>query len=111
MGVRVALFLVSSQHQMMFVLHTLSWTVWVQLDLSQVVQQELTMMLLNMRPLMSETYSGAQVVERPISDALPPLTLAIGYSKSRPRRLVLDFAQACCEYFACPNTQHCILND
>ena len=67
--------------------------------------------ILNMRPLTSETYGGAQVVERPISDALPPLTLAIGYSKSRPRRLVLDFAQACCEYFACPNTQHCILND
>lgn len=67
--------------------------------------------ILNMRPLTSETYSGAQVVQRPISDILPPLTLAIGYSTSRPRRLVLDFARACSDYFASPMAQQCILNN
>lgn len=58
--------------------------------------------ILNMRPLTSESYGGAKVVERPISDALPPLTLAIGYDKSRPRRSVQGFVTACKAHFDKP---------
>lgn len=56
--------------------------------------------ILNMLPLTSETYSGASVVARPISDTLPPLTLALGYDSARPRRVVQDFAHACRDHFA-----------
>ncbi len=65
--------------------------------------------ILNMRPLTSETYSGAKVVARPISDVLPPLTLAIGYDKSRPRRSVQDFVRACRTYFANTGPGQCIM--
>lgn len=67
--------------------------------------------ILNMRPLTNNTYSGAHVVERPISDELPPLTLAIGYDKSRPRRIVQDFVDACLDHFASDGARHCILKD
>lgn len=65
--------------------------------------------ILNMRPLTHKTYSGAHVVERPISDTLPPLTLAIGYDKSRPRRIVRDFVQACLDHFAMDSAKQFIL--
>ncbi|MEJ6397128.1 LysR family transcriptional regulator [Yoonia sp. 208BN28-4] len=55
--------------------------------------------ILNMLPLTSDTYGGAPVVARPILDALPPLTLAIGYDSARPRRIVQDFARACRDHF------------
>ncbi|MEL7343780.1 MAG: LysR family transcriptional regulator [Pseudomonadota bacterium] len=58
--------------------------------------------ILNMRPMSCETYCGAPVEERPIADALPALTLVVGYDKKRPRRIVQDFADACKNHFAGP---------
>ncbi|WP_299375671.1 LysR family transcriptional regulator [uncultured Tateyamaria sp.] len=56
--------------------------------------------ILNMRPTLSQTYAGDAIVERPITEALPPLTLAIGYDKAAPRRIVQRFVDACCASFA-----------
>ena len=66
--------------------------------------------ILNMRPLTSDSYSGAKVVARPISDVLPPLTLSIGYDKSRPRRSVEEFAQACRTHFAIQGPNQCVID-
>lgn len=60
--------------------------------------------ILNMRPLSSETYCGAPVEALPIADALPPLTLVVGYDKKRPRRIVQEFANACRDHFAGPKS-------
>jgi len=65
--------------------------------------------ILNMRPLTEQSYGGADVVERPIADHLPPLTLAVGYSKSRPRRSVRDFVDACQSYFAKDGPHRCMV--
>lgn len=65
--------------------------------------------ILNMRPLTSSTYSGAEVVELEISDPLPPLTLAVAYDKSRPRRLVQKFADACKSRFLDPSRESYIV--
>lgn len=65
--------------------------------------------VLNMQPLTSISYSGAKVVGLPISDPLPPLTLAIGYDKSRPRRLVQHFVDACRAHFAQAGPQRCLV--
>ncbi|WP_261385916.1 LysR family transcriptional regulator [Tateyamaria omphalii] len=65
--------------------------------------------ILNMRPLTSDTYCGAKVVERPISDVLPPLTLAIGYDKSRPRRIVSEFVRACHAHFTRTGSTQCVV--
>lgn len=56
--------------------------------------------VLNMRPLTATAYSGGALVSLPISDALRPLTLAIGYDQSNPRRLVRHFVQTCAAYFS-----------
>ncbi|QJF50274.1 LysR family transcriptional regulator [Roseobacter ponti] len=66
--------------------------------------------ILNMLPLTSGTYSGAPVTERPISDNLPPLTLAIGYEKSRPRRIVKDLVRACRDHFDAPGPARCVIS-
>lgn len=66
--------------------------------------------ILNMRPLTSQSYSGAAVVERPIADHLPPLTLAIGYDKSRPRRSVQCFVEACRTHFDQDGPARCIVD-
>ncbi len=65
--------------------------------------------ILNMRPLTRTAYSGQGVVEVPISDALPPLTLAIGYDKTRPRRLVQTFVNACFGHFARIGPEQCVV--
>lgn len=65
--------------------------------------------ILNMKPLMSTSYTGATVVELPISDPLPPLRLAMAYDKSRPRRLVRHFVDACRDHFASASPQRCIV--
>lgn len=65
--------------------------------------------ILNMRPLTSASYTGAAVVELPISDPLPPLTLAVAYDKSRPRRLVQHFAAACRAHFAQAGPDRCVV--
>jgi len=66
--------------------------------------------ILNMLPLTSETYSGASVVARPISDTLPPLTLALGYHRARPRRVVQEFAQACRDHFTAFGPARCVIS-
>ncbi|MEO0328560.1 MAG: LysR substrate-binding domain-containing protein [Pseudomonadota bacterium] len=66
--------------------------------------------VLNMLPLTSDSYAGAEVIARPISDVLPPLTLSIGYNKSRPRRSVEGFVQACCTHFAKHGPNQCIID-
>lgn len=65
--------------------------------------------ILNMRPLTSTSYSGETVVELPISDPLPPLRLAVAYDKSRPRRLVQHFVDACKDHFASAENERCII--
>ena len=66
--------------------------------------------ILNMRPLTSDSYTGARVVELPISDPLPHLTLAVAHDKSRPRRLVQLFVEACQAYFANAAPDQCIVS-
>lgn len=65
--------------------------------------------ILNMKPLTQVSYSGERLVERPISDPLPSLTLAIAYDKSRPRRLVHQFVEACRDYFKQAGLETCVL--
>ena len=65
--------------------------------------------VLNMQPLTTQSYSGAKLVGVPISDPLPPLTLSIGYDKTRPRRLVQDFVDECRAHFAQIGPQRCIV--
>ena len=65
--------------------------------------------ILNMAPLTTESYTGLSVTARPISDALPPLTLAIGYDTSRPRRSVQAFVKACRDHFAKAGSSQCIV--
>ncbi len=66
--------------------------------------------ILNMQPLIQSSYSGAGLIGLPISDDLPPLTLSIGYDKSRPRRLVRHFVEACSRHFAQPGAQRCLVD-
>lgn len=65
--------------------------------------------VLNMQPLTAQSYSGSTLVSVPISDPLPPLTLSIGYDKTRPRRLVQDFVDACRTHFAEAGPQRCLV--
>jgi DNA-binding transcriptional LysR family regulator len=65
--------------------------------------------VLNMQPLTQQSYCGASLVSLPISDPLPPLTLSIGYSKTRPRRLVQHFVDACRAHFAEEGPQQCLV--
>ena len=65
--------------------------------------------VLNIRPMTSTSYCGAELAGLPISDPLPPLTLAIGYDKSRPRRLVRHFIDACHAHFTETGPQQCIV--
>ena len=54
----------------------------------------------NMRPSTSVSYGGDSVVELSIADPLPPARLAVAYDRTRPRRLVRRFVDACREHFA-----------
>lgn len=65
--------------------------------------------ILNMCPLTDESYSGETVADRPISDKLPPLTLAIGYNKLRPRQVVKTFVDACADHFAKHGPAQCVV--
>ncbi|MFY9210979.1 MAG: LysR substrate-binding domain-containing protein [Aestuariivita sp.] len=65
--------------------------------------------ILNMQPLTMTSYTGETVVGVPISDAHAPLTLAVGYEKTRPRRLVQSFVDACLAHFNTPGPAQCIL--
>jgi len=65
--------------------------------------------VLNMRPSTSTSYGGATVVELPIADPLPPLRLAVAYDKTRPRRLVRRFVEACRKRFAGAESERCIV--
>ena len=65
--------------------------------------------ILNMLPLTSQSYSGGNLVGLPISDPVAPLTLAIGYHKSKPRRLVQHFVDECRAYFSSDGADHCVV--
>lgn len=65
--------------------------------------------VLNMRPLTAQTYGGGEVVCLPIDTDVPPLTLAIGYDTSQPRRLVQHFVEACRAHFETCGDQRCIV--
>lgn len=65
--------------------------------------------VLNMRPLIQHTYCRADVACLPITDQLPPLTLSVGYDKTRPRRLVQHFVQACRAHFEQTGPDICIV--
>lgn len=58
--------------------------------------------ILNMLPLTDVSYSGDRVVARPIRDALPPLTLSVGFRSGPQRRAVTAFVEACTAWFATP---------
>lgn len=65
--------------------------------------------ILNMQPLTRQSYAGSDVKGVAISDPLPPLTLSIGYDKSRPRRLVQYFVEGCKTHFAHPGQHQCFV--
>ena len=65
--------------------------------------------VLNMRPLTETSYAGAGLVSVPILDPLQPLSLAIAYDRSRPRRVVEHFANACRAYFAADGAKLCVV--
>jgi DNA-binding transcriptional LysR family regulator len=67
--------------------------------------------ILNMQPLTQQSYEGGSLVGLPISDPLPPLTLAIAYDKSRPRRLVQHFVDACHKHFSDAGSERCIVGE
>lgn len=55
--------------------------------------------VLNMLPTTDVSYAGDRLVAMPIRDTLPPLTLALGYDKANPRRMVRQFVTRCLSYF------------
>lgn len=63
-----------------------------------------------MQPLTAQTYEGGTVVGWPISDPLPPLTLALAYDKSKPRKLVQHFVDACHTHFSVQGPDQCIVS-
>ena len=65
--------------------------------------------VLNMQPLTTTSYGGGRLVSLPISDCLPHLTLSIAYNRSRPRRIVQHFVEACHAYFEDEGRQRCIV--
>ena len=46
-----------------------------------------------------------------MSVPLPSLTLAVGYDKTRPRRLVQHFVDACRGHFADAGAERCIVEE
>ncbi len=67
--------------------------------------------ILNMQPLTRTSYCGAELVSLPVADALPSLTLSIGYDKSRPRRLVQHFVEATHAHFAQNGARLCVTDE
>ena len=61
--------------------------------------------LLNMRPLISETYGGDKVVPVPIRAPGRALELSLGYVGESSRRIVDTFIKACLDYFDQPEAQ------
>lgn len=51
--------------------------------------------VLNMRPDTNVSYAGDRLEARPIRDAGTPLTVAVGYNKTSPRRVVSAFVERC----------------
>lgn len=65
--------------------------------------------ILNMFPETGVSYAGDRLVGLPIDDDLPPLTLAVGYDKSNPRRIVRHFVDGCRSYFSDETATRCIV--
>ena len=58
--------------------------------------------ILNMLPLTDRSYAGDRLVARPIRDALPALTLSVGFRAGPQRRAVTAFVDACRAFFETP---------
>lgn len=65
--------------------------------------------ILNMQPLTDDSYCGRKLTSLPITDNLPPLTLSIGYQKTKPRRIVRAFVDACRSHFSKQGAHQCIV--
>ena len=65
--------------------------------------------ILNMFPQTAVSYAGDRLVGLPIDGELPPLTLAVGYDKSGPRRIVRRFVDGCVDYFKDVTETRCIV--
>ncbi|MDX8349398.1 LysR substrate-binding domain-containing protein [Cognatiyoonia sp. IB215446] len=65
--------------------------------------------VLNMQPLTAISYGGEGLIAVPISDPLPPLTLAIAYDRTRPRRIVQHFVDSCRAQFAEDGPHQCVV--
>jgi DNA-binding transcriptional LysR family regulator len=65
--------------------------------------------VLNMQPLTQQSYCGETLAGVAISDALPLLTLSVGYDKVRPGRLVQHFIDACRALFEEAGPQQCLV--
>lgn len=65
--------------------------------------------VLNMLPATDISYAGDRLCARPIADALPSLTLSLGYDKTNPRRITSHLADALRRYFNSPDGQAHIL--
>ncbi|MEM7239115.1 MAG: LysR family transcriptional regulator [Pseudomonadota bacterium] len=65
--------------------------------------------VLNMLPMTEVSYAGDRLAAVPLTTPLPPLSLAIGYTKSGTRRLVQHFVDACHTHFAHPGEGRCIV--
>ncbi|KIC13976.1 LysR family transcriptional regulator [Leisingera sp. ANG-Vp] len=58
--------------------------------------------ILNMRPATDLSYGGQPLAARPIADGGTPLSLAVGYNRTNPRRITSAFAKACKDWAASP---------
>lgn len=65
--------------------------------------------ILNMRPELEHTYSGARVVAVPIEPPNKPLRLVLGYLDGNARRIVRTVNEACLSYFKSPAAQKLIV--
>jgi DNA-binding transcriptional LysR family regulator len=66
--------------------------------------------ILKTLPLTATSHAGDALIGVSISDPLPGLTLAIGYEKFKPKRLVQHFVDACRQYFATPGPARCVVD-
>ena len=103
----------ASYYQSLFDAHTNEITIAAYVNSTEMVRSLVSAghgcAVLNMQPLTQESYCGETLVGLPISDPLPPLTLSIGYDKTRPRRLVQHFVDACRAHFAEAGPQQCLV--
>lgn len=65
--------------------------------------------VLNMLPATSVSYAGDSLVAVPIDADMPALSLAVGYDKTGPRRVVTHFVERCTAHFQSPKGRRLIV--